>query len=79
MQESETQTGEFLSDAQLCAMLRVTPRTTARWRVEGNGLPFVRAGGRRVLYRVRDVEAWLATRTYAHRAAEAVHHARTAA
>jgi excisionase family DNA binding protein len=78
MQESETQVGEFLSDAQLCAMLRVTPRTTARWRVEGNGLPFVRAGARRVLYKRSDVESWIASQTFAHRAAEAVHHARTA-
>ena len=79
MQESETQVGDFLSDSQLCAMLRVTPRTTARWRVEGNGLPFVRAGARRVLYRRSDVDLWLASQTFPHRAAEAVHHARTAA
>jgi excisionase family DNA binding protein len=72
MQKNETQADEFLSDAQLCALLRVTPRTTARWRVEGNGLPFVRAGARRVLYRKSDVDAWLAKRTYAHRAAESV-------
>jgi hypothetical protein len=52
-------------------MLRVTSRTTARWRVEGNGPAFVRAGGRRILYRRADLNEWLAGRTYAHRAAEA--------
>jgi len=79
MQKTETQAGEFLSDAQTCDLLHVTSRTTARWRVEGSGPPFIRAGGRRVLYRRTDVERWLATRTFAHRAAEAVHLAGTAA
>jgi predicted DNA-binding transcriptional regulator AlpA len=73
MYNTETQTDEFLSDAQLCALLHVTTRTTARWRVEGNGPAFVRAGGRRVLYRRADLDAWLAHRTFPHRAAEAVH------
>jgi hypothetical protein len=72
MQNHQTQVDEFLSDAQLCAMLRVTSRTTARWRVEGNGPAFIRAGGRRVLYRREDLDVWLMKRTFAHRAAEAV-------
>ena len=72
MQNHETPPDEFLSDAQLCAMLRVTSRTTARWRVEGNGPAFVRAGGRRVLYRRADLNIWVTHRTFAHRAAEAV-------
>ena len=72
MRNPFTQTDEFLSDAQLCAMLLVVSRTTARWRVEGNGPAFIRAGGRRVLYRRSDVDIWLARQTFAHRAAEAV-------
>jgi Helix-turn-helix domain len=72
MQNHPVQTDEFLSDAQLCAMLRVTTRTTGRWRVEGNGPAFIRAGGRRVLYRRTDLDVWLAKRTFAHRAAEAL-------
>lgn len=72
MQNHQTQAAEFLTDAQLCAILHVTTRTTARWRSEGNGLPFVRAGGRRVLYLRADVDRWIASRTFAHRAAEAV-------
>jgi len=72
MQNQVTKADEFLSDAQLCAMLRVTSRTTARWREDGNGPPFVRAGGRRILYRQGDLDSWLASRTFPHRAAEAV-------
>jgi predicted DNA-binding transcriptional regulator AlpA len=71
MQTYDASTDEFLSDAQVCAMLRVKSRTTARWRVEGNGPAFIRAGGRRILYRRADLNEWLAGRTYAHRAAEA--------
>jgi predicted DNA-binding transcriptional regulator AlpA len=68
---------DFLTDAQTAELLHVTGRTTARWRAEGGGPPFVRAGGVRILYRRSDVLAWLAARTYPHRAAEAV--ARSAA
>jgi DNA-binding transcriptional MerR regulator len=70
--EQPHEAGEFLSDAQVCAILRVTPRTTARWRVEGSGPPFIRAGGRRLLYRRADLDLWLSCRTFAHRAAEVV-------
>ncbi len=72
MQNPTTQADDFLTDAQLCDLLHVVPRTTARWRVEGNGPAFVRAGGRRVLYRRSDVLAWATARTFPHRAAEAV-------
>lgn len=64
--------GEFLTDAQLCALLHVDDRTTLRWRIDGEGPPFVRVGQRRVLYRRNDVDGWIAARTYKHRAAEAV-------
>lgn len=62
--------GEFLDEAQLCALLRVKPRTAQRWRADGTGPAFVRAGARRVLYRRADVDTWAAGRTFAHRAAE---------
>ena len=48
------------------------PRTTVRWRRDGEGPPFIRVGPRRVLYRRSDVETWLRARTFDHRAAEAV-------
>jgi hypothetical protein len=65
---------EFLTDAQLCEMLGVTDRTTLVWRTNGGGPPYCRIGiGRgQIRYRLQDVEAWLAARTFPHRAAEAV-------
>ena len=64
--------GEFLTDQQLCQMLHIDGRTSLRWRRDGGGPPFVRAGERRILYRRADVDAWIAARTFAHLAAEAV-------
>jgi predicted DNA-binding transcriptional regulator AlpA len=63
---------EYLTDQQLCDLLHVNPRTSMRWRRDGGGPPFIRVGERRVLYRASDVNSWLAARTFAHRAAEAV-------
>jgi hypothetical protein len=63
---------EFLTDMQLCDWLGVTDRTTLTWRTDGGGPPYCRIGiGRgRILYRRIEVEAWLAARTFPHRAAE---------
>jgi predicted DNA-binding transcriptional regulator AlpA len=72
----ELASGEFLSDQQLADMLGVTTRTTLRWRRDGAGPKYVRAGLRRVLYRRADVLAWAASRTFPTLAAETV--ARTA-
>lgn len=63
---------EFLTDAQLCELLHVDARTTLRWRTDGDGPSFVRVGPRRLLYRRADVDAWISTRTFPHRAAESV-------
>jgi len=64
--------GEFLTDRQLATMLRVTTRTTMRWRRDGAGPKYVRVGLRRVLYRRSDVMIWAAGHTFETRAAEAV-------
>ena len=63
---------EFLTDTQLCNFLGVTDRTTLTWRTDGGGPPYCRIGIKRgrILYRRIDVEAWLAARTFPHRAAE---------
>ena len=60
----------YVDRAGLQQRFLIPPRTAQRWRATGQGLPYVRLGPRRVVYRVADVEAWLAGRTYAHRAAE---------
>lgn len=62
---------EYLTDAQLASLLHITTRTSMRWRRDGGGPPFIRCGARRVLYPRQSVEAWLAHRSYPHRAAEA--------
>ena len=49
----------LMPQSQLAECLNVSPRTLERWRVEGGGPAFVKAG-RRVLYRTTDVESWLA-------------------
>lgn len=60
----------FLTENEFCEQFKVRPRTAQRWRLSGDGPPFVRIGPRRVGYRVRDCQAWAAERTFAHRADE---------
>ncbi len=60
----------YLTEAQFCEGWRVAQRSAQRWRVTGDGPPFVRVGPRRILYRLEDVEHWALERTYPHRAAE---------
>lgn len=49
---------EVSSRAQVAQFTGISVPTLARWAGEGNGPKFVKAGGR-VLYRKRDVLAWL--------------------
>lgn len=49
---------ELLPQQQLATILAVSERTLERWRVEGCGPAYVKAG-RRVLYRRCDVDQWL--------------------
>ncbi len=72
METSHPAPEDYLTDAQLCLMVNVTPRTTNQWRRDGVGPAYVRVGPRRILYRRRDVETWLSSRTFRHRAAETV-------
>jgi hypothetical protein len=60
----------YLTEAEFSERYRVPARTAQRWRSTGDGPAFVRAGPRRVLYRVADCEAWAASRTFRHRSAE---------
>ena len=43
---------------QAAEQLGMSRRTLEKWRVEGNGPPFLKLG-RRVLYSVADLEAWI--------------------
>ncbi len=62
----------FFDEKGLALFLSIPRRTLQRWRVTGDGPPFVRAGMRRIVYRREAVEAWAASREYRHRAAEIV-------
>ena len=62
----------FLGEAATARLLRISRRTLQRWRAEGGGPAFIRAGGRRILYDIAEVERWAAARTFPHRAAELV-------
>lgn len=61
---------EYLTEQELHDRFRIPPRTAQRWRVTGEGPPFVRIGKRRILYCGADVHTWMAHRTFASRAAE---------
>lgn len=49
---------ELLTQKRLAKKLNQSERTLERWRVEGTGPAFVKAG-RKVLYLPQDVEDWL--------------------
>jgi predicted DNA-binding transcriptional regulator AlpA len=63
---------EFMTEQQLCEMIGVHPRTPKRWRRDGDGPAYSRLGARMIRYRIQDVNEWIAARSFAHRAAEAV-------
>ncbi|MFB9262829.1 helix-turn-helix transcriptional regulator [Bradyrhizobium erythrophlei] len=50
----------LLMQREAAALLRLSERTLERWRVSGDGPPFVKAG-RRVLYRPADLDTWITT------------------
>lgn len=51
----------WMTTVDLAALLHVSPKRIAEWRVEGAGPPYVKVGpGRngRVLYRRSDIDEW---------------------
>ena len=63
----------YLTEEEFAVRYRLGRRTVQRWRQSGLGPVWVRLGPRRVVYRLVDCEAWAASRTFAHRAAELAH------
>jgi excisionase family DNA binding protein len=49
----------YVTTAEAAKLLHVSPRTLERKRSHGDGPRFHKAG-RRVLYRIDEIEAWLA-------------------
>jgi excisionase family DNA binding protein len=70
-QNSTAESGDFLTTRELASELRVTSQTVRRWRSEGRGPRFVKLSGNRCLYRKRDVEHYLAERSFDSTADEA--------
>ena len=60
----------YLTERQYCDRYHISPRTAQRWRVTGQGPPWVRLGPHKIVYRLSDVERWSLARTYSHRADE---------
>ena len=56
-------TSPFLIQAEAAQFLRLSERTLERHRLAGTGPRFVAAGRRRI-YRIDDLEAWAAARTF---------------
>lgn len=50
---------ELLTEAEVAELLGVRPKTLARWRWQGQG-PIFRKIGRKPLYALEDVEAYIA-------------------
>ena len=53
---------EYLTVGEAAEYLRISPKTLERWRVDGSGPQFFKAGPglrSRVLYRQSDLENWL--------------------
>ena len=48
---------QFLTERETARLLRVSARTLQRWRLTGDGPPFIAFGGRR-LYGRGDVMSW---------------------
>jgi excisionase family DNA binding protein len=53
-----TEPSQLLTEDEAATYLRVRPRTLQRWRQLGRGPKFTRAG-RRILYRMADLQAYL--------------------
>lgn len=56
-------TDKYLTTEETAKYVRCSPRTLEAKRQDGTGPKFVKAG-RKVLYRISDLEAWMAARTF---------------
>jgi len=63
LQEIVATSKELLDERQAAAKLQVTPGTLSVWRSTGRyALPFIKVG-RKVRYRVSELDLWLERRT----------------
>jgi predicted DNA-binding transcriptional regulator AlpA len=50
---------QYLTTEQVAEIVHLTPATVRYWRHMNTGPKHFRAGGKRVLYRREDIDAWL--------------------
>lgn len=50
----------LLTTAAAAQMLGLSRSTLAKWRITGDGPPFLKLGGHAVRYRCADIEEWAA-------------------
>jgi len=65
----------LLTSPETARYLGIKPQTLRKWRLTGHGPPYVRLGDSprsRVAYKLSDLEAWVAARTFESTAAETV-------
>ena len=62
----------LLTQRDLAALTKLSPRTIERLRCVGGGPKFVRVRGS-IRYRIEDVEAWIASRVVANTSEELSH------
>lgn len=56
----------MLTEPEAADYLSVKPNTLSQWRVTGRyNLPYVKVG-RHIRYRLADLEAWVASRTFSN-------------
>ena len=53
----------YLTQSEAAEYVRLSTRTLERHRITGTGAKFIKAGSR-VLYRKRDLDEWLDSRTF---------------
>lgn len=60
----------FLTVDEVCARLKRKRSTLQEWRNKGGGPAYVKVGHRTILYRLEDIEAFEAQRTFNNTAEE---------
>jgi predicted DNA-binding transcriptional regulator AlpA len=61
--EQDRQPFSYLTQSEVAALLRLSPRTLERHRLNGTGPAYTKLG-RRVVYRREAIETWAAANTF---------------
>jgi predicted DNA-binding transcriptional regulator AlpA len=72
-EEQSVPTRVYLTQDEVAAVLRLSPRTLERHRLAGTGPAYVKLG-RKVVYKRSSVEAWAAANTFTSTSAAEARH-----